>query len=519
MMDFVGDWRSVAVPVLGAALVLVGVVGCDSGQEIVEPTATAVLIEPTATTVAYTPTVVIEPTATEVVEPEPTVADVEPTATKVPDAPMAVVEPIAIPVLPTATVEAEAAVTSEVDPYLSSLTDRVFELTIILAEELSPRQSATDEELEAAMYLVVEMEQLGYEVEVRDFEVTEAWGSGRLEILPEAEGGEPSVKFSRRDGETERIFFVPFDPLKSGILEGEMVEAGLGYVEDFEGIDVEGKIALVGRGDISFEEKETNAADNGAIGVVVYNNEPRIYFGGTLSSEPDILAGGIPKEDGELLIEALEDGEKITVELMVYPVGNGPSRNIVAELNNDIHDDQVVLIGAHYDTTPWSQGANDNGSGMAAAMVLAEELVDDDLPFDLRFVFFGSEETGLHGSKYYVDELTEAERGRIEAMINLDVIATGELSVEGALWLIGEAKYAAEDLGIEFASTGGLDGATSDHSPFDEKGVSAMMLYADDLRFINHPDDTVEHLDAEPMGQAVAVVLGIVERLADSIEP
>ena len=402
---------------------------------------------------------------------------------------------------------------------MSSLTDRVFELTIMLAEELSPRQSATDEELEAAMYLLAEMEELGYEVEIQDFEVTEAWGSGRLEILPAGDRGEPNVKFSRRDGETERIFFVPFDPLKSGIVEGEIVEAGLGYDEDFEGVDVEGKIALVGRGDITFEEKETNATENGAIGVVVYNNEPRFYFGGRLDQEPDIFAGAIPKEDGELLLAALESGEAINAELMVYPLGNGPSRNVIAELNNDIHDDPVVLIGAHYDTTPWSQGANDNGSGVAAAMVLAQELVDDNLPFDLRFVFFGSEETGLHGSTYYVEELTEAERGRIEAMINLDVVATGDLSAEGALWLIGHAIDAADDLGIEFASTGGLDGASSDHSPFDEKGVSAMMLYADDLRFINHPDDTVEHIDAKPMGQAVAVVLGIVDLLADSIEP
>ena len=186
----------------------------------------------------------------------------------------------------------------------------------------------------------VRWKSLGYEVEVQDFEVTEAWGSGRLEILPEAEGGEPPLKFSRRDGETERIFFVPFDPLKSGIVKGEMIEAGLGYDEDYEGVDVTGKIALVGRGDISFEEKETNAADNGAIGVVVYNNEPRFYFGGRLNQEPDIFAGAIPKEDGEILLDALEDGETINAELMVYPLGNGPSRNVVAELNNDIHDDQ-----------------------------------------------------------------------------------------------------------------------------------------------------------------------------------
>lgn len=548
-MDFVRDHRLGVALFWGVVLVLAGVVACDSSQEVVEPTATmirdtptavveptatavvdpepdVVVVEPTATTVPATATKVVEPTAAEVVEREPDTPVVEPTATMVAATPTAVIDPTptmapraATPVSPTATAEAEAEVTAEVDPFVSSLADRVYELTLMFAEELSPRQSATDEELEAAMYLLAEMEDLGYEVEIQDFEVTDAWGSGRLEILPGAEGGEPNVKFSRRDGETERIFFVPFDPLKPGIVEGEMVEAGLGYDEDYEGIDVDGKIALVSRGDITFEEKETNAAANGAIGVVVYNNEPQYYFGGRLDQEPDIFAGGIPKEDGELLVDALDDGESIRAELMVYPLGNGPSRNVVAELNNDIHDDKVVLIGAHYDTTPWTQGANDNGSGMAAAIVLAEELVDDDLPFDLRFVFFGSEETGLHGSTHYVEELTQAERGRIEAMINLDVVATGDLSAEGTLWLIGLAMDAADESGIDFASTGGLDGATSDHAPFDERGVSVLMLYADDLRFVNHPDDTVEHLDTEPMGQTVAVVLGMVERLADSIEP
>ena len=333
-----------------------------------------------------TPTVA--PTATTRVESTTTS---EPVATSTPVVVPTATSPPAPTAIQTALATSEA-VNSDVD--LDELERRVHDLTLMLAEELSPRQSATEEELRAAEFLMEQISELGYDTTLQDFEVTEAWGSGRLEILPEAKGGEPNVKFSRRDGETERIFFVPFDPLKSGIVEGEMVEAGLGYDEDFEGIDVEGKIALVGRGDISFEEKETNAAENGAIGVVVYNNEPRFYFGGRLEQEPDIFAGSIPKEDGELLIDALEDGETINVELMVYPLGNGSSRNIVAELNNDIHDDQVVLIGAHYDTTPWSQGANDNGSGVAAALILAEEFADDEWPFDLRFVFFGSEETG-----------------------------------------------------------------------------------------------------------------------------
>ena len=280
-----------------------------------------------------------------------------------------------------------------------------------------------------------------------------------------------------------------------------MVYAGLGEIEDFEGVDVDGKIALMRRGTLSFEDKETNAAERGAVGVVVFNNEPRFYFGGRLEQEPDILAGGIPRGDGDRIQRALEDGEEVSVELLVYPIGNGPSRNVIAELNNDIVGDQVVLIGAHYDTTPWSAGANDNGSGMATALIVAEELSDDDLPFDLRFVFFGSEETGLHGSNYYAGELSESEVDRIEAMVNLDVVATGDLEVFGDETLTGYAESAAGEYGADLSLAEPFEWGASDYVGFDERGVPFIMFYADELDYINHPSDTVEHLEAEPLGR------------------
>ena len=388
----------------------------------------------------------------------------------------------------------------------------------MLAEEMSPRQSATEEELRGAMFLSNEMADFGYIVEIQDFEVTEATSSGSLEVLTRTGGSEPSVSFSRRDGDTPRIFFLPFEPFKIGQTQGEMVFAGLGDGDDFEGVDVNGKIVLMERGTLTFEDKETNAADRGAIGVVVFNNEPRFYFGGRLAEEPEIFAGGITQADGRRLRDALDDGKNVTAELLVYPTGNGPSRNVIAELNNEIADDPVVVIGAHYDTTPWSPGANDNGSGMAAALIVAEELADEELPFDLRFIFFGSEETGLHGSNYYAGELLQTEVDRILAMVNLDVVATGELEVFGDETLTGYAKSVAEGYGVALAVAEPFEWGASDYAGFDERGVPFIMFYADELDYINHPSDTVEHVDAEPLGGTVLTVLGLVEQLADSIE-
>ena len=54
-------------------------------------------------------------------------------------------------------------------------------------------------------------------------------------------------------------------------------------------------------------------------------------------------------------------------------------------------------------------GANDNASGTAVLLVITELLADVDLPYFLRIVPFGSEELGLLGSRFYVQELSSAE--------------------------------------------------------------------------------------------------------------
>lgn len=76
---------------------------------------------------------------------------------------------------------------------------------------------------------------------------------------------------------------------------------GIGYPEDFEGIDVKGKIAVIERGELTFEEKAQNAADNGAIGVIFYNN----VAGEILTPQCSVLpAGMISNVDGKLMIES-----------------------------------------------------------------------------------------------------------------------------------------------------------------------------------------------------------------------
>lgn len=110
---------------------------------------------------------------------------------------------------------------------------------------------------------------------------------------------------------------------------------------------------------------------------------------------------------------------------------NGASKNaqnLIAELKGT--SDKVILIGAHYDSTgdkKGSEGATDNGAGVAALLAVAEALKGQTLPYTVRFAFFGAEENGLNGSKAYATSLDSAAVAKLLAMVNYDTIAGGDI--------------------------------------------------------------------------------------------
>lgn len=94
--------------------------------------------------------------------------------------------------------------------------------------------------------------------------------------------------------------------------EFEVIEAGLGAPEDFEGKDVKGKYALVQRGELAFTEKALHAQEAGALGVIIYNNEDGVI---NMATEDEIV---IPqlfmlKNDGDKLAKAIKDGQHVTL--------------------------------------------------------------------------------------------------------------------------------------------------------------------------------------------------------------
>jgi len=100
-----------------------------------------------------------------------------------------------------------------------------------------------------------------------------------------------------------------------GGLVGNLLHASLGYEENFTSQNFTGKIAIIERGEFTFQDKVQNAYETGAVGVVVYNNEPGI-FSPTLSNQSMIPAVFISREDGQYLLELMENGT-VTVNMSV----------------------------------------------------------------------------------------------------------------------------------------------------------------------------------------------------------
>ena len=457
-----------------AALLAVLWAGC-SGSSIattaIDAIATSTAIATATVTPIASPTVIPTPTATPAA-----------TATLTP-APSSTPTPL---VTPTPLAEATP------DP-VTRLSVTAFAYLKELTENHSPRESATGQELAAAEYLSAQFASMGFSVELQPFTV---------ELLSEERSG---LSVDGTGG--ERLAGIPLTGSARGEVSGILVSVGLALEQDIPAQGLEGSIALAQRGAITFEEKVRRATDAGAIGVVVYNNEPG-NFRGTLGSRSSIPVIGLSQEDGQRLERLISAGQVAATLTVAVDVLS--SRNVIAEKPGP--GPEVVLLGGHYDTVANVPGATDNGSGIAVLLTIAQELQEKSLPFGLRFVAFGSEELGLNGSRFYVDSLSTEERRQLLAMLNFDALGIGRsIQVLGSSQLTGRVVDIGDSADIAVSRVGGLEGATSDHASFNRILTPNIMFASDDFSQIHTPNDNLDFVEPRLLGDAAALGLALLD--------
>ncbi|WBQ06896.1 M28 family metallopeptidase [Kribbella sp. CA-293567] len=119
------------------------------------------------------------------------------------------------------------------------------------------------------------------------------------------------------------------------------------------------------------------------------------------------------------------DAAGYTTALQSFSTSSGTSYNVIAEWPyGDANN--VVMAGAHLDSVTSGPGINDNGTGSAGVLetALAYAASGQVAKNRLRFGFWGAEELGLLGSKYYVNSLPSAERAKVKLYLNFDMIGS-----------------------------------------------------------------------------------------------
>lgn len=266
-----------------------------------------------------------------------------------------------------------------------------------------------------------------------------------------------------------------------------------------------GSVVVVQRGVCAFGDKVANATAVDAAAVLIANNAPGLVENGTVgdrntSSAP---AASLTPEDGAVLFDliAAAQGAEQPAPTADVVIEKGfvavPTFNVIAEsIAGDPED--VVVIGAHLDGVDAGPGVNDNASGSAALLALADQVAAYEFPNDrkIRLAFWGAEEIGLLGSTHYVTDLAEndpAALERISAYLNYDMIgsdnytvgvydadqSTFEASVtvpEGSIAL--EAIFTDFFDGVEQPWVDSEFSGRSDYQAFIEAGIPAGGLFS-----------------------------------------
>ncbi len=246
----------------------------------------------------------------------------------------------------------------------------------------------------------------------------------------------------------------------------------------------------------------------------------------------------ITAEHYNRLVRLLDEKAPVKVQVNLQAKiseGAMDAYNIVAEIPGGAKKDEVVMLGAHFDSWHTGTGATDNGAGSAVMIEVMRILKALDLKMDrtVRLALWSGEEEGLLGSAAYVKEHfadpstmhTTAAHANLSGYFNLD---NGSGKIRGVYLQNNDAMrpifeqwlHPFRDLGvttISIRNTGGTD-----HLSFDAVGLPGFQFIQDPLDYgtVTHHSnmDVFDHAVPADLMQAAAVIATCVYETANRPE-
>ncbi|WP_225636362.1 M28 family metallopeptidase [Streptomyces solaniscabiei] len=180
-------------------------------------------------------------------------------------------------------------------------------------------------------------------------------------------------------------------------------------------------------------------------------------------------------------VKAKLDAAGFTTTVQQFSSSGRTGYNLIADWPGG-DTNQVVMSGSHLDSVTSGPGINDNGSGSAAVLETALAVARSGYQptKHLRFAWWGAEELGLVGSRYYVNSLGSTGRAKISGYLNFDMIGSpnpGYFVYDDDPVIEKTFKDYFAGLGVSTEIETEGDGR-SDHAPFKNAGVPVGGLFS-----------------------------------------
>jgi len=450
-------------------------------------------------------------------------------------------------------------------------------VSYLASDDLKGRRTGTKGDSLAAEYIRGELKENGfvplYEKGFQRFRVTDKIISGPANSLI-LNGA--SLKLDAD--------FAPFAFSDNNSFSGEVVFAGYGFDinedslkwKDYEGLDVRGKIVMLLRADPEIEktmsifmkyskdrDKVLQAKDMGAAAVLLVSGkvfDPEDKFEPLAKGDQSV---GIPAfRISRKIADSILEAKKLSIEVLEkklndqhrpesFSTGTSisghsdviqttvPTRNVVMVLpgSDNVLRNQYVVLGAHFDhlgmggagsgsrkpdTVAVHYGADDNASGVAMILELAEKLAANPKSHkrSIAVVTFSGEEMGLLGSKRFVDN-PEIDLNRVNAMVNMDMV--GRLNENALLQVhgVGTAEpfkrmlNTANDTTILKFSFFEEGYGPSDHAAFYGKNVPVLFVSSGAHLDYHTPADTWDKINYDGMIKIADLSYRVISELAN----
>lgn len=256
--------------------------------------------------------------------------------------------------------------------------------------------------------------------------------------------------------------------------------------------------------------------------------------GRSQDSLSNLIGLGFAAEHYNRIARTLAKGLPVVLEMFVQSTAHEDrtAYNVIAEIPGTDKKDEVVMLGAHFDSWHYATGATDNASGSAVMLEAMRILKALNLPLrrTVRLALWTGEEQGLFGSRAYVnnhfaDRATmqlKPDHAKFQAYFNMD---NGTGAFRG-IYLQGNEAIGPtfrawmepfKDLGmstVTIRNTGGTD-----HQAFDAVGLPGFQFIQDEIEYgtrTHHSNmDSYERLIADDLRKNAVIVASFVYHAAN----